>query len=795
MNPGDKKPVYLRSKLSWLVLALAIGVGLALLGNSILAQASSEAGLEQEPQPTPNMSVEGESLSPEALLQLQAQRAAPDIAPPPGPVSDIYGNVMSYGSYAPSEWIDIIASTPITFGLTGDRFTVVNLGFDFPFYENKYSQLYVYAEGIIAFDNVTLYQDPIPTDYPPNKYIAPFWAPILDVGYANEGRLYTKIQGNAPNRTFIAEWFNVTPLGSAETLTFEVVLHENGNIDFLYQTVDNNGEYASVGIEDSDGVDGLQYMFHEPGAVYVGLKVNFTRPTGASDAYRVKVLPSYRGKLMDNWHATYQLVVRNTSMTKTDTFDLEYANHGTWEVTFYEADGRTLLRDTNGNGKKDTGGLTPSASKTVIVLVKAPKTEPATSAKDIEITAASASSGGVVKTKAILRAAVPVNFATAFYNAGTSQAQVDLIWKNNDVTSLLVDAFDGGNLAFTRKADKGYVYVWDNAQKPEEGNNKYKEIRFLLLNQFGTVQRGVTDIDDHANPYENIKDERPAVAAAPNGRIGFTWLRTEAANENVYFAVRDPAGNPVGTLQSVTGFSSSGTCASPSVAATTSTTGDKFVVVWVNDQVVDYKEIWYRVYDSTGAAQADKQRLAYGNNVDFSSPSIVGLSGGKAFLSYTRKDAVGVATVKYRVYDGSGWSSEYSITGAEGYSPQAVQLLNGNVLLAWSDRDFKGISYVVFNPSSPGTPTITKLVAPNNRSLGNISLAVDPSGRGVLVWMDAIHLNYLYYAVVNSNGDILTSPMTYLGEGVSSKLVASYVGLSIASYDGAFRVQLPFLRK
>lgn len=220
-------------------------------------------------------------------------------------------------------------------------------------------------------------------------------------------------------------------------------------------------------------------------------------------------------------------------------------------------------------------------------------------------------------------------------------------------------------------------------------------------------------------------------------------------------------------------------------------------MVWVNDLVVDYKEIWYRVFDSTGNPISVKTQLAFGASVDFSSPFITGLSGGKAFLAYTRKDAGGVPTVKYMIYDGSNWSGEYSITGtgAEGYNPQAVQLLNRNVLLAWSDQDFKGISYLVFNPSSPGTLTPTRLTAPNNRSLGNISLTVDLGGRGVLVWMDVTHFNYLYYAVVDASGNILTSPMTYLGEGINSKLVSSYVGLGIASYDGAFRTQLPFLRR
>jgi hypothetical protein len=56
-------------------------------------------------------------------------------------------------------------------------------------------------------------------DYPPNNFLAPFWV-NLDVGLVNEGKLFTQVQGSTPNRTFIAEWFNVTPMGGiTQTLT------------------------------------------------------------------------------------------------------------------------------------------------------------------------------------------------------------------------------------------------------------------------------------------------------------------------------------------------------------------------------------------------------------------------------------------------------------------------------------------------------------------------------------------------------------------------------------------------
>ena len=648
MRFGDPMNSHLRSKLPILMLALAAGFSLALLGNAILASASAEPRVFQEPLPTPGIAEAEGELGPAAALQLQAQAAAPDIPPPPGPVSDQYGNVMSYGSFVPAEWVTITSSTPITFGLVGERYKAVNLGFIFPFYEFNYSKLYVYADGIIMFDGATTYQDPIPMDYPPNNYIAPFFRP-LDVGYVNTGRLYTSTIGSVGSRKFIAEWYNVTPLGGiTQTLTFEVILYESsGNIQFLYKDVKNKGEYASVGIEDSDGVDGLQYMFHEPDAVSAGLGVFFQRPAGAGSLARVKILPAYRGKLLDNYLTFYLLTIRNASMLRTDTFDLSCTPPTGWQVDYFEANGVTPLQDTNGNSNKDTGTLIPGASKTILVRVRAPRTEAVASYKDLKIRATSSFNSSVWE-EATLRAAVPVNFATALYNEGNSQGFVDLIWKNNEYMPLLIDTFDGGNLAFARKPDKGYVYTWDNQQKPEEGNNKYKEIRFLLLNQFGTIQRGVTDIDDHKDPYENIKDERPSVAAAPNGKIGFSWLRLVGITKDVFFAVRDASGNAVGSLRSVTGNPGGESYSSASVAATTG----RFVVAWVNDTAPSTREIWYAVYDSSGNPLTGKTKLAWGASVDYASPFLAGSNdGGKVLLCYTRKDAGGNETVKYNVYN------------------------------------------------------------------------------------------------------------------------------------------------
>ncbi len=249
-----------------LLVACVAGLGLTLLGANYLARASSPTQILKEPLPTPgSVDVVIENPDPERLQRLE--EAAITVAPPLVPVQDTFGYTMTSGTFGDAEWFPLDATIPnsITF-TTLDGSVLVNIGFPFRFYENTYTQLYLNDNGLISFGNPATYaaNDLIPVDVIPNNYIAGFWD-SLDVGYNNEGGIYTSSFGQTGNRYFVAEWYQVTRLGGelTETVTFEIILSEiSGDIKILYQDVNIDGSLASVGIEDSDGVDGLQYMYH-----------------------------------------------------------------------------------------------------------------------------------------------------------------------------------------------------------------------------------------------------------------------------------------------------------------------------------------------------------------------------------------------------------------------------------------------------------------------------------------------------------------------------------------------------
>ena len=72
-------------------------------------------------------------------------------------------------------------------------------------------------------------------------------------------------------------------------LTFQAVLYQDGDILLQYETLEAGAtmDSCTVGIEDQDGVDGLQYLFNASG-LSGGQAVLFSRPAGAQ---RFKILP------------------------------------------------------------------------------------------------------------------------------------------------------------------------------------------------------------------------------------------------------------------------------------------------------------------------------------------------------------------------------------------------------------------------------------------------------------------------------------------------------------------------
>ncbi|MEW5801617.1 MAG: Ig-like domain-containing protein [bacterium] len=185
-------------------------------------------------------------------------------------------------------WIDITASG-ISTDITGnDSSGEVSIGFDFKFYENRYSTVRVSSNGYLTFGGYgTEHSNSgIPSVNQPDNLIAPFWDDLSPSG----GKIYFETRGAAPNRRFIVEWYNVCFNGDTSTrVTFEAILYEGSNqIEFQYLNVEANsgarGSGATIGIENGDGTKGRQFSCNTS-SLTNRLAIRFTKPHFVSSTY------------------------------------------------------------------------------------------------------------------------------------------------------------------------------------------------------------------------------------------------------------------------------------------------------------------------------------------------------------------------------------------------------------------------------------------------------------------------------------------------------------------------------
>lgn len=195
-------------------------------------------------------------------------------------LTEVYGQQPTFaiiGEDGPVDHITIIAGVPLQLGtnfaetrrgenvLFPENFRTssdepYDIGFPFVFYEETYTQYFIGANAYITFDNPPRNPAPLLTDipfatsdpqYPRNSIFGAFkgWD-------ASAGNHVTRLTlGETPNRKLIATWCNIPALQSESSGTFQIILHESGQIEIhLINIPESNyaGNNTAVGIQSAD---------------------------------------------------------------------------------------------------------------------------------------------------------------------------------------------------------------------------------------------------------------------------------------------------------------------------------------------------------------------------------------------------------------------------------------------------------------------------------------------------------------------------------------------------------------
>ncbi len=666
----------------------------------------------------------------------------------------------------------------------------IDLGFSFKFYENTYTQLYISSAGAVGFDASSLAGQtrtayiPIPTS--PNNFIAPYLAPLLVNAGSYTGHVYYLRGGAAPSRYFVVQW-NQAADSIGGQFTFQVVLYEDGIIDFNYLSMTQpNGWYCGTasGIEDAQGLDGLAYIQANvcKGMLSAtGKTVRFYRPAPSA---RVSLSPKIAGTFTAPGNVVWSsVVVQNNGELGTDTYDV--STLANWPVTLYQEDGLTPLADTNGDGLPDTGPITQGSSRTVVVKTAVPLTAVLGQSSSSQLVVRSSLDTSKVKTAAV-RLSVPAFFAQSYVKTGQSYIG---LYRVGQQTVIQTTAGYGYGAAVATAPGGNIVQVWNQGRL--NGNNQWvNELYYAVLDRFGNSVQAATKLTDLSVATVQAFDANPAIAIAPNGNIAIVWYRdlwdssNSTNNYNIYYMIINRSGSVVMTATNLTNNTQWGSWNTPNVPSFYSLSvavaaNSRFVLVWQPDiyNGSSWQDtIWYAVLDSEGGTiKPPTQFSTTGSTCDYG-PNAAPLADGTVFLSYANCGQISLGQLDS---DGNALVGPLPLASSYGYVPDAVQVPNGNIVLAWlywnSSSSRYNVQYAVLNASLGVVKSATNLSS--GSPVGDDSVSVTYFGnRAILTWGDACcgYQPNLYYALLDGVGNVLTPPMIFASDNV-------YYALSLAS--------------
>lgn len=153
----------------------------------------------------------------------------------------------------------------------------LDMGFEFPYYGDKVSTIYIAQKGFTTFDNSV---NPVNTPRIPGNE----WSPkgIISIlgshfSYIAQGEIFYQLEADR----VIIQYNNVTDGYSGESVTAQMVLYANGDIRFFYETMFSSWNQINLNIliEDLGQLDGiLVHDWSKPIELFGGLALGFDYP-------------------------------------------------------------------------------------------------------------------------------------------------------------------------------------------------------------------------------------------------------------------------------------------------------------------------------------------------------------------------------------------------------------------------------------------------------------------------------------------------------------------------------------
>jgi len=168
-------------------------------------------------------------------------------------------------------WIDISGLGSVVSLADDGESSMLNIGFDFPFYDVDYTQFQIGANGAVSFSSGALNYDhaALPSSGAPSQGLLVFWD---DLNPASVGSI--RYHGTAER--LVVSWLGVPFYDTTDYETFQVVLYPDGRIRYQYNDLNGTLSGCTVGLQDDNSNGPYVQVAYNESYLKDALTVEFT---------------------------------------------------------------------------------------------------------------------------------------------------------------------------------------------------------------------------------------------------------------------------------------------------------------------------------------------------------------------------------------------------------------------------------------------------------------------------------------------------------------------------------------
>ena len=163
-------------------------------------------------------------------------------------------------------WINISgAGNQVWFENNDSASGPFDIGFEFPFYNNLYSEFIISPNGWIGFgeDNPGYENLSIPSDDAPKPAIFAFWDDLNPINLESSPDMSGRVKYVSDGNRLVVSYTDIFQWGDDAPNNFQIVIYKNGHIDVNYAGMSGDRTSSTIGIQNSDGSIGQQIIYND----------------------------------------------------------------------------------------------------------------------------------------------------------------------------------------------------------------------------------------------------------------------------------------------------------------------------------------------------------------------------------------------------------------------------------------------------------------------------------------------------------------------------------------------------